>query len=306
MSRFQIFRETLNTEGEVVGSSSLFAGEWIDGLSVYEYIVLANKLNNYTDICYVANIWKDFDKPEYCYYYVFNADGEVMIQPMDIKDDKPVINDENPTATYNEKEVEEILFKFHKGNIAVTVEDGKTESWIEQERRLIETKKWHESENTGKSLQEHLGLTDEEYSKWLSCTVSFKIPETNIFGNKKDASNTLRNIANIISASDNSINFNVINDFSREIISTLKQKNEDYGNSFLKNIERFGDVAMLMPMFNKLDRLESLTKKDYANFESVSDSIRDLIGYALMSLYYVDIIRVNKNKLKGGENGTLE
>lgn len=301
MEKFSIYR--IDNNG--ADKTCILSGEFKDNLSIYEHIVVANKMQNYTEDCYTAEIDKELIKPEKNYYYVFNADNEVMIQPMDIKDGKPVIEDKNPTATYNEKEVEEILSKFHKSNIVVTVEDGKAESWIEQERRLIETKKWHESEKTDKSLQEHLGLTDEEYDKFLGCTASFKTSKEN-FGDKKEASNTIRNIANIISAYDNLINFNVIDDFSREIISTLRQKNEDYGNSFLKNIERFGDVGMLIPMFNKLDRLESLTKKDYANFESVSDSIRDLIGYALMSLYYVDIIRVNKNKLKGEENGTLE
>ena len=262
MERFGIYR--IDNDG--ADETCLLADEFNGNLSIYEHIVVANAKHHYIEDCYIAKISKELFNPEKDYYYVFNADGEVMIQPMDIKDGKPVINDKNPTAKYTENEAADIYNVFYGV--------CKSENWIEQERRLIEADAKNDNENI----------------------IHFEEKQGKI----------LRNIANIVSAADNSINFNVINDFAREVIVTLKQKNQDYGNSFLKNIERFGDVAMLMPMFNKLDRLESLTKKDYANFESVSDSIRDLIGYALMSLYYVDIIRVNKNKLKGDENGNLE
>ncbi len=271
MEKFSIYR--IDNNG--ADKTCILSGEFKDNLSIYEHIVVANKMQNYTEDCYTAEIDKELIKPEKNYYYVFNADNEVMIQPMDIKDGKPVIEDKNPTATYNEKEVEEILSKFHKSNIVVTVEDGKTESWIKQERRLIETKKWHESEKTDKSLQEHLGLTDEEYDKFLGCTASFKTSKEN-FGDKKETSKEF-----------NDLSFNVMSDICDEIISTLKKKNDDYGNSYIKNIERFGKQAMLIPMFNKLDRLESLSKKENQNFESFEDSLRDLMGYCLMATQHL-------------------
>lgn len=99
-------------------------------------------------------------------------------------------------------------------------------------------------------------------------------------------------IGNIISDNidkyNESINtFREIEKIASEVISTLKKKNDDYGNSYIKNIERFGKQAMLIPMFNKLDRLESLSKKENQNFESFEDSLKDLIGYCLMATEYL-------------------
>ncbi len=99
-------------------------------------------------------------------------------------------------------------------------------------------------------------------------------------------------IRNIISDNfdkyNDSINiFREIEKIANEVISTLKKKNDDYGNSYIKNIERFGKQAMLIPMFNKLDRLESLSKKENQNFESFEDSLKDLIGYCLMATEYL-------------------
>lgn len=85
----------------------------------------------------------------------------------------------------------------------------------------------------------------------------------------------------------NDLSFNVMSDICDEILSTLKKKNDDYGNSYIKNIERFGKQAMLIPMFNKLDRLESLSKKENQNFESFEDSLRDLTGYCLMAIQHL-------------------
>ena len=90
-----------------------------------------------------------------------------------------------------------------------------------------------------------------------------------------------------VSPKFNNLSFNVMSDICDEILSTLKKKNDDYGNSYIKNIERFGKQAMLIPMFNKLDRLESLSKKENQNFESFEDSLKDLMGYCLMATQYL-------------------
>lgn len=92
---------------------------------------------------------------------------------------------------------------------------------------------------------------------------------------------------NIEKYDDSSNTFEEIEKIASEVISTLKKKNDDYGNSYIKNIERFGKQAMLIPMFNKLDRLESLSKKENQNFESFEDSLKDLIGYCLMATEYL-------------------
>lgn len=108
------------------------------------------------------------------------------------------------------------------------------------------------------------------------------------FADKKEASAILlKTIASETPKQVNDLSFNVMSDICDEILSTLKKKNDDYGNSYIKNIERFGKQAMLIPMFNKLDRLESLSKKENQNFESFEDSLRDLMGYCLMAIQHL-------------------
>lgn len=104
---------------------------------------------------------------------------------------------------------------------------------------------------------------------------------------RKEASKELLKTIATETPKFNDLSFNVMSDICDEILSTLKKKNDDYGNSYIKNIERFGKQAMLIPMFNKLDRLESLSKKENQNFESFEDSLRDLMGYCLMAIQHL-------------------
>lgn len=115
-----------------------------------------------------------------------------------------------------------------------------------------------------------------------------KIKNHNIeFADKKEAQKELLKAIESETPKFNDLSFNVMSDICDEILSTLKKKNDDYGNSYIKNIERFGKQAMLIPMFNKLDRLESLSKKENQNFESFEDSLRDLTGYCLMAIQHL-------------------
>lgn len=107
------------------------------------------------------------------------------------------------------------------------------------------------------------------------------------YADKKEASTELIKTIATETPKFNDLSFNVMSDICDEILSTLKKKNDDYGNSYIKNIERFGKQAMLIPMFNKLDRLESLSKKENQNFESFEDSLRDLMGYCLMAIQHL-------------------
>lgn len=65
--------------------------------------------------------------------------------------------------------------------------------------------------------------------------------------------------------------------------ATLKKKNEDYGNSAIKN---GGLVGNYVRISDKLNRLQNLTAKSEAeqNFESISDTWLDLAGYAVIGV----------------------
>ena len=72
-----------------------------------------------------------------------------------------------------------------------------------------------------------------------------------------------------------------------EIVELHSKKNENYGNSFSKLYDELGEMAGLVPLYNKLDRLTNLVKGKQNYFESKEDTLKDLASYALMMLVEV-------------------
>lgn len=73
--------------------------------------------------------------------------------------------------------------------------------------------------------------------------------------------------------------------------STYLAKNTLYGNSFTETIERFGNVAMGVRCFDKIQRIRQLTsgqdftsELEIVNDEKLEDSVRDLFNYVCMYL----------------------
>lgn len=187
------------------------------------------------------------------------------------------------------------------GSVAIMIK-GENTIHTEHEAETLFLSYCHNAEyyNKAKELALKYGLieynheTDEQKSRMeqqeiMKYTAEQIEKEIGLeFADKEEASATLlKTIASELPKQFNDLSFNVMSDICDEILSTLKKKNDDYGNSYIKNIERFGKQAMLIPMFNKLDRLESLSKKENQNFESFEDSLRDLMGYCLMAIQHL-------------------
>lgn len=69
--------------------------------------------------------------------------------------------------------------------------------------------------------------------------------------------------------------------------TTLLQKNADYGDSYAKSVEKYGDTVALIRLGDKLSRLESLllsNKMPNVCDESIEDTLLDLAGYAILEL----------------------
>lgn len=64
----------------------------------------------------------------------------------------------------------------------------------------------------------------------------------------------------------------------------LNKKNQDYGNSFHDSYVEFGIIAPVVRLSDKFNRLKSLTKGNYPHFESVEDTLKDIIGYCTLTL----------------------
>lgn len=79
-------------------------------------------------------------------------------------------------------------------------------------------------------------------------------------------------------------------DLLDEMHETYKKKNADYGNSFKQTHMQFGEIAGLMRISDKVNRLISLSKKtpDSHNYESKRDTYMDLANYCLMQVLIME------------------
>jgi hypothetical protein len=77
----------------------------------------------------------------------------------------------------------------------------------------------------------------------------------------------------------------------------LKSKNNAYGDSFFKTLEKYGSSAVCIRMEDKINRIASLTKKSekltsrvqvLSDDERLGDTLLDLAGYAILTKIYLD------------------
>lgn len=96
-----------------------------------------------------------------------------------------------------------------------------------------------------------------------------------------------------------------------KMAETYEKKNHDYGDSFSKSLDKFGLVASVVRMGDKMNRIESLINKSIQNpaypsvsvkdvnlvkDESIKDTLLDLANYAIMTVMWMD----NQKKCDNG------
>lgn len=82
---------------------------------------------------------------------------------------------------------------------------------------------------------------------------------------------------------------------AKQITETYEKKDTDYKGSYHESVERFGYVAGIIRMTDKLNRAENLLLGDneaLVNDESAVDSLLDLAAYAIMTAMEV----INRKK----------
>lgn len=91
----------------------------------------------------------------------------------------------------------------------------------------------------------------------------------------------------IIAASKNIAN--PFKQYTDELAKVLLAKNQDYGDSFSKSLDKHGLVASVVRLEDKFNRLNNLTANHEQNVkdESVADTFLDLAGYAILSYKYM-------------------
>jgi len=72
----------------------------------------------------------------------------------------------------------------------------------------------------------------------------------------------------------------------KELNSLYEAKNHDYGDSFAKVRNELGNVAILVRLYDKVERLKTLLTGADAKVkdESIEDTLKDLTNYCLMEL----------------------
>lgn len=85
---------------------------------------------------------------------------------------------------------------------------------------------------------------------------------------------------------------------TKELTDLYEKKNADYGDSFTKTYELFGDMAVASRLHDKMSRIISLITKDKKDIkikgEALHDTVKDLVNYGIMWL--VELEKDNKNK----------
>ena len=79
----------------------------------------------------------------------------------------------------------------------------------------------------------------------------------------------------------------------KELNQIYRDKNHDYGDSFGETYKKLGIISAVTRITDKVNRLQSLcTNENKVKDESISDTLKDLANYAIMTLIELD--RCNK------------
>lgn len=83
---------------------------------------------------------------------------------------------------------------------------------------------------------------------------------------------------------------NPFKEYTDKLADTLYKKNQDYGDSFGRSVDKFGIIAAVVRLEDKFNRLENLTAKggkEKVKDESLADTALDISGYGLLLYKYL-------------------
>lgn len=102
------------------------------------------------------------------------------------------------------------------------------------------------------------------------------------------------------------------NDLHSQICKDLHNlyvtKNSDYGNSVSDTFDKFGIDAFLVRMYDKLNRLYSLTRTDIKQMvsdEKIEDTLLDLANYAILTIIELQCKKPSSINANVDDNGAI-
>ena len=84
---------------------------------------------------------------------------------------------------------------------------------------------------------------------------------------------------------------NEIEKSCNDLKNLLIEKNQKYGNSFLKTADEYGKSVLILRIDDKLNRLKQLilrNETDDMQGENVQDTLIDIAGYAILAKLYLE------------------
>lgn len=82
---------------------------------------------------------------------------------------------------------------------------------------------------------------------------------------------------------------NPFKDYTNHLAETLQEKNDAYGDSFTKSVDKFGKTVIAVRLSDKFNRICNLIKRGELkeNDESLEDTLLDMAGYSILALKYL-------------------
>ena len=77
--------------------------------------------------------------------------------------------------------------------------------------------------------------------------------------------------------------------YTDKLAATLQEKNQAYGDSFTKSVDRYGLSVIGVRLSDKYNRIEHLIANHELkeNDESLEDTLLDMAGYSILGLKYL-------------------
>lgn len=83
---------------------------------------------------------------------------------------------------------------------------------------------------------------------------------------------------------------NKFSEYTNHLADVLNQKNQAYGDSFTKSVDKYGLPVIGIRLSDKYNRIEHLITHHELkeNDESLEDTLLDLAGYSILGLKYLE------------------
>ncbi len=77
--------------------------------------------------------------------------------------------------------------------------------------------------------------------------------------------------------------------YTDKLAATLQEKNQAYGDSFTKSVDKFGKTVIAVRLSDKFNRICNLIERGELkeNDESLEDTLLDMAGYSILALKYL-------------------